>query len=142
MSDSLGPHELQHTRLPCPPLSPEVYLNPCALSRWCHPTSVGQFSSCPQCFPESESFSNELLLHIRWPKYWSFSFSISPTNQIIYTHTHFCKTANLIWQQMGSGKSFYMKIFSEICPLNFKTGKRIHFLPMFYSEVFSITYLI
>ena len=63
-----------------------------------------------------------------------------------YTHTHtpthFCKTTNLICQQMGSGKSFYMKIFSEICPLNFKTGKRTHFLPTFYSQIYSITYLI
>ena len=92
MSDSLWPHELQHTRLPCPSLSPKLYSNPCALNRWCHPTSVGQFSSCPQCFPESESFPRvgafpELVLHIRWPKYWSFSFSISPSNQITHTHT-------------------------------------------------------
>ena len=38
MSDSLRPHRLQHTRLPCPPLSPRVCSDSCPLSRWCHPT--------------------------------------------------------------------------------------------------------
>ena len=52
-------HGLQHTRLPCPSLSPWVYSNSCPLSRWCHPTissSVTSFSSCPQSFPASGSF--------------------------------------------------------------------------------------
>ena len=39
------------------------------------------FSSCPQSSPASESFSNESALHLRWPKYWSFSFSITPSNE-------------------------------------------------------------
>ena len=59
MSDSLWPHELQHARPPCPSPTPEVYLNSCPLSRWCHPTissSVVPFSSCPQSFPASGSF--------------------------------------------------------------------------------------
>ena len=54
------------------------------LSRWCHLTisfSVIPFSSCLQSFPPSGFFSNELTLRIRWPKYWSFSFSISPSNE-------------------------------------------------------------
>ena len=83
MSDSLRPHEPQHVRPPCPLPTPRVYPNPCPMSRWCHPTissSVVPFSSCPQSFPASES-SNELALHIRWPKYWSFSFSISPSSE-------------------------------------------------------------
>ena len=57
--DSLWPHKLQHTRLPCPPLSPGVCSNSCPLSQWCHPTissSVIPFSSCPQSFPASWSF--------------------------------------------------------------------------------------
>ena len=37
--------------------------------------------SCPQSFPASESFSNESAFHIRWPKYWSLNFSISPSNE-------------------------------------------------------------
>ena len=61
MSNSLRPHELQHTRFPCPSLlSPKVYSNSCPLSQWCHPTissSVIPFSSCPQSFPASGSFT-------------------------------------------------------------------------------------
>ena len=59
MSSSLQPHELQHTRLPCPSLSPWVCSNSCPLSQWCHPTissSVVHFSSCLQSFPASGSF--------------------------------------------------------------------------------------
>ena len=59
LSDSLQPHELQHTRLPCPSLSPGVFSDSCPLSWWCHPTistSVSPFFSCPQSFPTSGSF--------------------------------------------------------------------------------------
>ena len=83
VSDSLRAHGLQHARLPCPSPVPRVYSNSCPLSRWCHPTissSVVHFSSCLQSFPALGS-SNELVLCIRWPKYWSFSFSISPSNE-------------------------------------------------------------
>ena len=58
MSNSL-PHELQHSRPPCPSPTPGVHLNPCALSQWCHPaisSSVVAFSYCPQSFPASRSF--------------------------------------------------------------------------------------
>ena len=59
MSDSLWPHGLQHTRLPCPSLSPRVCSNSCPLIWWCYPTvssSVIPFSSCLQSFPASGSF--------------------------------------------------------------------------------------
>ena len=59
VTDSLLPHGLQHARPPCTSPTPGVYLNPCPLSRWCHPnipSSVIPFSSCPQCFLASESF--------------------------------------------------------------------------------------
>ena len=59
MSDSLRSHGLQHTRLPCPSLSPGVCSNLCPLSHWCYPTistSVTPLSSCPQSFPASGSF--------------------------------------------------------------------------------------
>ena len=58
-SDSLRPHESQHTRLPCPPPTPRVHPNSCPLSQWCHPiisSSIVPFSSCPQSFPASGSF--------------------------------------------------------------------------------------
>ena len=51
VSDSLWPHELQHTRPPCPSPTPGVHPNSCASSWWCHPaisSSVIPFSSCPQ----------------------------------------------------------------------------------------------
>ena len=59
MSDSLWPHGLQHTRPPCPSLTPRIYPNSCPLSWWCHPTissSIVPFSSCLQSFPASVSF--------------------------------------------------------------------------------------
>ena len=59
MSDSLWPHEPQHTRHSCSAPTPRVYPSSCPLSRWCHPTissSVVPFSSCPQSFPASGSF--------------------------------------------------------------------------------------
>ena len=46
-----------------------------------HSTSIAPFFSCPQSFPASGSFPMSKLFHIRWPKYWSFSFSISPSNE-------------------------------------------------------------
>ena len=59
LSDSLGPHGLQHSRLLCPLLSPRACSNLCPLCQWCHPTissSVVLFSFCPQSFPASGSF--------------------------------------------------------------------------------------
>ena len=86
MSDSLWPHGLQHTRLPCPSQSPKVCPNSYSLNWGSHPNispSVTPFSSCPQSFPASGSFTSELTLHIRQPKYWSlsFNFSNSPSNE-------------------------------------------------------------
>ena len=83
MSDSLWPHELQHARPPCSSPTPRVHPNSCPLSQWRHPTnssSVVPFSS-PSIFPSISVFSNESALHIRCPKYWSFSFNISPSNE-------------------------------------------------------------
>ena len=82
--NSLQPHEPQHAGPPCPSPTPRVYPNSCPLSWWCHPTissSAIPFSSCPQSFPASGSFQNESALRIRWPKYWSFSFDISPSSE-------------------------------------------------------------
>ena len=65
MSDSLWPHEPQHTRPPCPSPTHGVYPNPCPLSSWCHPaisSSVVPFSTCPLSFPASESFQMSQLV--------------------------------------------------------------------------------
>ena len=66
VSDSLGPHESQHTRPPCPSPTPGVYPNSCPLSQWCYlniSSCFVPFSSCPQSFPASGSF----------PMNWNFS---------------------------------------------------------------------
>ena len=83
MSDSLQPHELQHARPPCPSPTPGVHPNPCPLSVMpsnhlilCHPLLL-----LPSIFPSIRVFSKESTLRIRWPKYWSFSFNISPSNE-------------------------------------------------------------
>ena len=84
VSDSLHPHELQHIRPLCPSPSPEVCPSSCPLHWWCHPaisSSDTYFYFCLQFFPASGTFSNESAVHIRWPKYWNFSFSISPSSE-------------------------------------------------------------
>ena len=85
MSDSLQLHGLQHARLPSPSLFPRACSNSCPLSWWCHPTisSSWLFLLLPSIFPSIRIFSNESVLRIRWPKYWSFSFSISPSNECL-----------------------------------------------------------
>ena len=64
VSDSLRPHELQHTRPPCPSPTPGVHPDSRPSSQWCHPailSSVVPFSSCPQSLPASESFPTSQL---------------------------------------------------------------------------------
>ena len=85
MSDSLRPHELQHTRLPCLSITNTqsllklVFIKSVMPSN--HPILSCPLLLLPSIFPSIRVFSNESVLHIRWPKYWSFSFSISPTNE-------------------------------------------------------------
>ena len=83
VSDSLQSHESQHTRPACPSPTPRVHPNSCASSQWCYPaiSSSGIPFSCPQSLPAS-IFSNESTLLMRWPKCWSFSFSIIPSKEI------------------------------------------------------------
>ena len=84
MSDSLQPHESEHIRPPCPSPIPGVYSNSCPSSWQCHPaisSSVVPLLLLPPIPPSIRVFSNELTLHMRWPKYCSFSFSISPSNE-------------------------------------------------------------
>ena len=85
MSDSFWPHELQNIRLPCPPLSQSLLkfmaielVMPSNHLILCHSLLL-----LPSIFPSIRVFTNESVRRIRWPKYWSFSFSfsISPFNE-------------------------------------------------------------
>ena len=78
VSDSLQPHELQHARPPCPSPTSGVYPNSRPSSHFilCRPLLL-----LPPIPPSIRVFSNESTLRVRWPKYWSFNFSISPSNE-------------------------------------------------------------
>ena len=85
VSDSLQPHGLQHLRLPYPSPTARAYSNSCPLCQWwmwsnhlilCHPLLL-----LPSIFSSIRVFSNESVLCIRWPRYWSFSFSFSPSSE-------------------------------------------------------------
>ena len=83
VSDSLRHHESQHVRPPCPSPTPRVHSNSCPLCPWpsshlilCRPLLL-----LPPIPPSFRVSSNESTLRVRWPKYWSFSFSIIPSNE-------------------------------------------------------------
>ena len=81
MSNSLRPHGLQHNRPPCPSPTPGAYSSsmPIESSNYlilCRPLLL-----LPSVFPSIRVFSNESPLHIKWPKYWSFSLNISLSNE-------------------------------------------------------------
>ena len=83
MSNYFRPHGLQHTRLPCPSPTPRACSNssiesvkPSNYFILCHPILL-----LPSILPSIRVFSSESVLRIRWPKYWSFSFSISPSSE-------------------------------------------------------------
>ena len=85
LSNSLQPQGLQHARVPCPSPSPRACSNPSTESVMppnhlilCYPLLL-----LPSVFPSIRVFSSEFVLHIRWPKYWSFSLSISPSNEYL-----------------------------------------------------------
>ena len=82
ISDSLRPHGLQHPRPPCPSPTPGVYSKSSTESVMPsnHLILIRPLLLLPSVFPSIRVFSNESALRIRWPEYWSFSFSISPSN--------------------------------------------------------------
>ena len=83
MYRSLWLHRLHHARPPCPTPTPGVYSNSCSLNQWCDPTISSSVTLLlpPSIFRSIRVFSNESVLCIRWPKYWSFSFSMGPSNE-------------------------------------------------------------
>ena len=84
VSNSLPPHKLQYTRPPCSSPTPRAYSNSWSIKSVMPSNRI--ILCCPLLFTPSiflsiKVFSNESVLHIRWPKYWSFSFSISPSKE-------------------------------------------------------------
>ena len=83
VSNSLWPYGLQNASLPCPLPTPGACSNSCPWSQWYHTTIY--LILCPlllpSVFPSIRVFPSESVLCIRWPKYWSFSFNISPSNE-------------------------------------------------------------
>ena len=85
VSDSLWPHESQHARPPCPSPTPGVHSDSRPSSQWCHPaiSSSVVLLLLPPIPRSIRVFSNESTLRMRWPKYWSFSFNIIPSEEIL-----------------------------------------------------------
>ena len=84
MSGFLRPHESQHARPPCPSPTPGVHSDSTSIESVMpssHLILCLPFLLLPSIFPSIRVFSNEPTLRIRWPKYWSFSFSTSPSNE-------------------------------------------------------------
>ena len=81
MSNSLQPHGLQQARLPCPSPAPGAYSNSCPSMPSNHLILCRPILLPPSIFPSIRVFSKESVLRIRWLKYWSFSFCISPSNE-------------------------------------------------------------
>ena len=86
VSDSLWPHESQHARPPCPSPTPRVHSDSRPSSQWCNPAIYlilcRPLLLLPPIPPSIRVFSNESTLRMRWPKYWSFSFSIVSSKEI------------------------------------------------------------
>ena len=104
VSDSLRPHEPQHTRPPCPSPTPGVHPNPCPLSRWCHPTissSVVPCSSCLQSFPASGSFLITRWPHNSSPRFLPKLVETRYLNRYLYTRVH-CSIIHRCWKVDGS----------------------------------------
>ena len=93
MSNSLQLHRQQNARLPVLHYLPELAQFSYPFSQWCYLTILSSASPpllLPSVFPSIRVFSSESVLYIRWPKYWSFSFSVSPSNEhsgLIYFNT-------------------------------------------------------
>ena len=116
VSDSFWPHGLQHARLPYPSPSPGACSNSCPSSWWCHPTILSSYHPLllwPSIFPSIRVFSNELALWIRWPNYWCFGSSISPSNE--YSGLISFRLVSL--QSKGLSKVFFQHHSSKISVL-------------------------
>ena len=139
MSDTLRPQGLQHARPPCPSPTPRVYSN--SFHKLVMPSNhlilCRSLLLLPSNFPRIRVFSNESAFLIRWPKYWSFSFSISPSNE--YSGLIFLRIDWLIsllskvlsrvfsnttvWKHQFFGAQFFFMV--ELSHLYMTTGKTL-----------------
>ena len=109
VSDSLQPHELQHSRPPCPSPTPRVHSNSCPWSRWCHPaisSSDVPFSSCSQSRPASESFP--MSQHFAWG---GQSIGVSASASVLTMNTQ--EWSPLEWTAWISLQSKGLSVFSN-----------------------------
>ena len=113
MSSSLSPHGLQHTRLPCPSPSPGACSNSCPLSPSIHLILWCPLLLLPSIFSSIRVFFNQLALQIRWPKYWSFPFSISSSNEYSQLISIWIDWFDLLAVQ-GTLKSLHAKEWNRI----------------------------
>ena len=102
VSDSLWPHELQHTRLPCPSPTPRAWSNSCPSSQWCHLILCCTLLLLPSTFPNIRVFSNELVLH---------SASVLPMN--IQDRFHWGLTGLISLQSKGLSRVFSNTTFQN-----------------------------
>ena len=147
----MRPHESQHARTPCPSPTPRTYSNSCS----CHPTIILCYPLIlpPSVFASIRVFSNESVLCIRGPKYWSFNFNISPSNEYLglisfridwlYLLTvqgtlksilqHHSSKASILWRS-----AFFMV---DLSPPYMTTGKNIALtLQTFVGKVMSLLF--
>ena len=132
ISDSLLPHGPQHTRPPCPSPTPRVYSNSMSIESvmpfshliLCHPLLI-----LPSIFPSIRVFSNESALCIRWPKYWNFSFSISPSNEYSVLISFRMDWLDLLAVQ-GTLKSLLQNHSSKASILRCSAFSHIHRCPL------------
>ena len=135
--DSLQPHGLQHARLLCPPPFPRVYSNSCPLMLsnhliLCHPLLLW-----PSIFPSIRVFSNELALRIRWPKYWSFSFSISPSSEYSRLISFRINQFESLCSPKDSQETYPAPQFKSIISSLYFLGKSLLYVGNMFSPVFS-----
>ena len=132
ISDSLLPRGPQHTRPPCPSPTPRVYSNSMSIESvmpfshliLCHPLLI-----LPSIFPSIRVFSNESALCIRWPKYWNFSFSISPSNEYSVLISFRMDWLDLLAVQ-GTLKSLLQNHSSKASILQCSAFSHIHRCPL------------